>query len=90
MTDVTDQERSENFFQTKYDELRKETREDQIEMAYLKKENEELNGKLQLNGTTVDQSGRLESFDDMTAERQRSELLKMVKDHDQRGAVINL
>ena len=42
MTDVNDQERSENFFQTKYDELRRETREDQIEMAYLKKENEEL------------------------------------------------
>ncbi len=62
----------------------------EAEVSRLKKENEELNGKLQLNGTTVDQSGRLESFDDMTAERQRSELLKMVKDHDQRGAVINL
>ena len=62
----------------------------EAEVNRLKKENEELNGKLQLNGTTVDQSGRLESFDDMTAERQRSELLKMVKDHDQRGAVINL
>jgi len=62
----------------------------EAEVNRLKKENEELNGKLQLNGTTVDQSGRLESFNDMTAERQRSELLKMVKDHDQRGAVINL
>lgn len=62
----------------------------EAEVNRLKKENEELNGKLQLNGTTVDQSGRLESFDDMTAERQRSELLKMVKDHDQRGAAINL
>ena len=62
----------------------------EAEVNRLKKENEELNGKLQLNGTTADQSGRLESFDDMTAERQRSELLKMVKDHDQRGAVINL
>ena len=62
----------------------------EAEVNRLKKENDELNGKLQLNGTTVDQSGRLESFDDMTAERQRSELLKMVKDHDQRGAVINL
>ena len=62
----------------------------EAEVNRLKKENEELNGKLQLNGTTVDQSGRLESFDNMTAERQRSELLKMVKDHDQRGAVINL
>jgi hypothetical protein len=62
----------------------------EVEVNRLKKENEELNGKLQINGTTVDQSGRLESFDDMTAERQRSELLKIVKDHDQRGAVINL
>lgn len=62
----------------------------EVEVNRLKKENEELNGKLQLNGTTVDQSGRLESFNNMTAERQRSELLKMVKDHDQRGAVINL
>jgi chromosome segregation ATPase len=62
----------------------------EAEVNRLKKENEELNGKLQLNGTTVDQSGRLESFNNMTAERQRSELLKMVKDHDQRGAAINL
>ena len=62
----------------------------EAEVNRLKKENEELNGKLQLNGTTVAQSGRLESFDDMTAERQRSELLKMVKDHDQLAAVINL
>ena len=42
MTDVTDQERSENFFQAKYDELRNETKEDEIEMMYLKKENEEM------------------------------------------------
>ena len=62
----------------------------EAEVNRLKKENEELNGKLQLNGTTVDQSGRLESFNDMTAERQRSELLKLVNDHDQRGAVITL
>tara|TARA_R100001463_G_scaffold18553_5_gene46397 strand:- start:683 stop:1627 length:945 start_codon:yes stop_codon:yes gene_type:complete len=62
----------------------------EVEVNRLKKENEELNGKLQINGTTVDQSGRLESFNDMTAERQRSELLKIVKDHDQRGAAINL
>ena len=62
----------------------------EAEVNRLKKENEELNGKLQINGTTVDQSGRLESFNDMTAERQRSELLKIVKDHDQRGAAINL
>jgi len=26
----------------------------------------------------------------MSSDRQRDELLKMVKDHDQRGAVINL
>ena len=42
MIDVTDQERSENFFQSKYDELRKEMRDEHTEMAYLKKENEEL------------------------------------------------
>ena len=42
MIDVTDQERSENFFQAKYDELRKEMRDEHTEMAYLKKENEEL------------------------------------------------
>ena len=62
----------------------------EAENSKLAKQVEELNGKLQINGTTVDQSGRLESFDNMSPDRQRNELLKMVKDHDQRGAVINL
>jgi predicted nucleic acid-binding Zn-ribbon protein len=62
----------------------------EAENSKLAKQVEELNGKLQINGTTVDQSGRLESFSNMSADRQRDELLKMVKDHDQRGAVINL
>ena len=62
----------------------------EAENSKLAKQVEELNGKLQINGTTVDQSGRLESFDNMSSDRQRNELLKMVKDHDQRGAVINL
>tara|TARA_R100001594_G_scaffold18177_1_gene36337 strand:+ start:15736 stop:16677 length:942 start_codon:yes stop_codon:yes gene_type:complete len=62
----------------------------EAENSKLAQQVEELNGKLQINGTTVDQSGRLESFNNMSADRQRDELLKMVKDHDQRGAVINL
>ena len=62
----------------------------EAENSKLAKQVEELNGKLQINGTTVDQSGRLESFDNMSSDRQRNELLKIVKDHDQRGAVINL
>ena len=62
----------------------------EAENSKLAKQVEELNGKLQINGTTVDQSGRLESFSNMSSDRQRDELLKMVKDHDQRGAVINL
>ena len=62
----------------------------EAENSKLAKQVKELNGKLQINGTTVDQSGRLESFSNMSADRQRDELLKMVKDHDQRGAVINL
>lgn len=62
----------------------------EAENSKLAKQVKELNGKLQINGTTVDQSGRLESFDNMSSDRQRNELLKMVKDHDQRGAVINL
>ena len=62
----------------------------EAENSKLAKQVKELNGKLQINGTTVDQSGRLESFSNMSSDRQRDELLKMVKDHDQRGAVINL
>ena len=62
----------------------------EAENSKLAQQVEELNGKLQINGTTVDQSGRLESFSNMSSDRQRDELLKMVKDHDQRGAVINL
>lgn len=62
----------------------------EAENSKLAKQVKELNSKLQINGTTVDQSGRLESFDNMSSDRQRNELLKMVKDHDQRGAVINL
>ena len=62
----------------------------EAENSKLAKQVEELNGKLQINGTTVDQSGRLESFSNMSSDKQRDELLKMVKDHDQRGAVINL
>lgn len=62
----------------------------EAENSKLAKQVKELNSKLQINGTTVDQSGRLESFSNMSSDRQRDELLKMVKDHDQRGAVINL
>jgi len=62
----------------------------EAENSKLAQQVEELNGKLQINGTTVDQSGRLESFSNMSTDRQRDELLNMVKDHDQRGAVINL
>ena len=62
----------------------------EAENSKLAQQVEELNGKLQINGTTVDQSGRLESFSNMSSDKQRDELLKMVKDHDQRGAVINL
>ena len=44
--DVTDNERSENFFQEKYEELCEITKNDQIEMTYLQKENEELRARV--------------------------------------------
>lgn len=60
----------------------------ETENSKLQKEIKELNEKTQLNGSTVDQSGRVDSFDSLTADRQRNELLKMVKDADQRGLVL--
>jgi predicted nuclease with TOPRIM domain len=60
----------------------------ETENSKLQKEIKELNEKTQLNGSTVDQSGRVESFDSLTADKQRNELLKMVKDADQRGLVL--
>jgi len=66
---------------TRVDELEKEN-------SKLHKEVKELNGKMQLNGSTVDSSGRVESFDTLSSDRQRNELLKMVKDADQRGLVL--
>ncbi len=61
----------------------------ETENSKLQKELKELNEKTQLNGSTVDSSGRIESFDTLTSDRQRNELLKMVKDADQRGLVLN-
>ena len=60
----------------------------ETENSKLKKELNELNEKTQLNGSTVDQSGRVESFDSLESDKQRNELLKMVKDADQRGLVL--
>jgi len=60
----------------------------ETENSKLQKELKELNEKTQLNGSTVDSSGRIESFDTLTSDRQRNELLKMVKDADQRGLVL--
>lgn len=60
----------------------------ETENSKLQKEIKELNEKTQLNGSTVDQSGRVDSFDSLTADKQRNELLKMVKDADQRGLVL--
>jgi len=60
----------------------------ETENSKLQKELKELNEKTQLNGSTVDQSGRSESFDRLTPSRQRNELLKMVKDADARGFVL--
>jgi len=68
----------------------KASRVDELETenSKLQKELNELNEKTQLNGSTVDSSGRVESFDTLTPDRQRNELLKMVKDADQRGLVL--
>lgn len=68
----------------------KASRVDELETenSKLQKELSELNEKTQLNGSTVDSSGRVESFDTLTPDRQRNELLKMVKDADQRGLVL--
>mgnify|MGYP003145945644 FL=1 len=60
----------------------------ETENSKLQKELSELNEKTQLNGSTVDQSGRFESFDSLESDKQRNELLKMVKDADQRGLVL--
>ena len=40
--DVTDNERTENFFQAKYEELYETMKNDQVELAYLQRENDEL------------------------------------------------
>ena len=68
----------------------KASRVDELETenSKLHKEVKELNEKTQLNGSTVDSSGRVESFDALSSDRQRNELLKMVKDADQRGLVL--
>ena len=60
----------------------------ETENSKLHKEIKELNEKTQLNGSTVDQLGRVESFDSLASDKQRNELLKMVKDADQRGLVL--
>lgn len=60
----------------------------ETENSKLHKEIKELNEKTQLNGSTVDQLGRVESFDSLAQDKQRNELLKMVKDADQRGLVL--
>ena len=60
----------------------------ETENSKLNKELKELNEKTQLNGSTVDQSERDESFGDLSPDKQRNELLKMVKDADQRGLVL--
>ena len=60
----------------------------EAENSKLQKELKELNEKTQLNGSTVDQSERDESFRDLSPEKQRNELLRMVKDADQRGLVL--
>ena len=60
----------------------------ETENSKLQKELKELNEKTQLNGSTVDQSGNVESFDSLASEKQRNELLKMVKDADRRGLVL--
>lgn len=60
----------------------------ETENSKLHKEIKELNEKTQLNGSTVDQSGRVESFDSLAQDKQRNELLMMVKDADQRGLVL--
>ena len=44
--DVTDNERTENFWQAKYEDLRETTKNDQIEMMSLQKENDELRAKV--------------------------------------------
>ena len=44
--DVTDNERPENFWQAKYEDLRETTKNDQIEMMSLQKENDELRARV--------------------------------------------
>jgi chromosome condensin MukBEF ATPase and DNA-binding subunit MukB len=44
--DVTDNERAENFFQAKYEELCEITKNDQIEMMSLRRENDELRERI--------------------------------------------
>ena len=44
--DVTDNERTENFWQAKYEDLRETTKNDQIEMMSLQKENDELRARV--------------------------------------------
>jgi predicted nucleic acid-binding Zn-ribbon protein len=61
----------------------------ETENSQLKDELKEEREKTQLNGSTVDQSGRLESFNDLSSDKQRNELLRMVKDADSRGLVLN-
>jgi|TARA_B110000285_G_scaffold90761_1_gene104074 hypothetical protein len=49
---VTDQEHNtENFFQAKYEKLLEDTKSEQIEMMYLKKENNELSEKVKNLGS---------------------------------------
>ena len=44
--DVTDNEQAENFWQAKYEDLRETTKNDQIEMMSLQKENDELRARV--------------------------------------------
>ncbi len=45
--DVTDNERTENFFQAKYEELYETMKNDQVELAYLQRENDELRERVE-------------------------------------------
>jgi len=51
--DVTDNERAENFWQAKYEDLCETTKNDQIEMMSLQKENDELRARVKELGSRV-------------------------------------
>ena len=51
--DVTDNEQAENFWQAKYEDLRETTKNDQIEMMSLQKENDELRASVKQHASRV-------------------------------------